>query len=124
MSFKKLLFFIILMNGWQKLLDMLPYNKFPSETLGLSSSWFAGIAPFLSRTPLDRAAGTLWGSSGPGGRARAKAGVSSWDSSRNDPVLSTRPQELSQMAVPWGVGHTAGQCGARKAEQRAVISIT
>lgn len=50
LSFKKLLFLIILMNGWQKILTMLPYNKFPSETLGLYSSWFAGIALYLLHT--------------------------------------------------------------------------
>jgi len=38
---------------------MLPYNKFPSETLGLYSSWFAGIALYMSRTSRGAVTGTL-----------------------------------------------------------------
>lgn len=79
----------------KKILDMLPYNKFPSETLGLYSSWLAGIAPFMSRMSHDRAAGTLSQNIGSEGRARAKVGVSSSNNSRNSPVLSIRSQELS-----------------------------
>lgn len=56
---------------------MLPYNKFPSETLGLYSSWLAGIAVFMSCMSHDRAAGTLSKNTGPEGRAKAKLGVTS-----------------------------------------------
>lgn len=93
MSFKKLLFFIILMNGWQNILDMLPYNKFPSETLVLYSSWFAGIAVYISHASRDTATGTLsvkehlaWK------QAQVMLGVS-------------RARTLSEMAVRRALGH-------------------
>lgn len=93
MSFKKLLFFIILINGWQKILDMLPYNKLPSETLGLYSPWFAGIAAYISRTSRDTATATLcvkqhWAWK----QAKVMLGVS-------------RAQTLSEMAMCQALGH-------------------
>lgn len=102
-----ILFLIILMNGWRKILNMLPYNKFPSETLGLHSSWFAGIALYISRTSRIRL-------------------LELCPSKKKVMFSVSRAQMLPEMALCWalgcwmlpdgnllgGKGHADGQCGA------------